>query len=87
MKLFEDKTTIYGYIAATAAFVAFAPELFPQDQLWGIWVQKLAAFISMGGIIGLGHSAKNVDKGSDRPQEIVDEKLDSVKPFDAGVSE
>ena len=77
-----DKTTFFAYLAAFAAFVAFAPELFPREQLWGLWVQKIAAFVAAGGLIGFGHAAKDTNKGSDRPQEVADAKLDNVAPID-----
>ena len=75
-------TTLPAIVTAAAAFISFAPELFPNTTLWGLWVQRIAAFIAVGGLVRFGVMAKSTNVGSDRPQEIVDRKLDNVPPQD-----
>jgi hypothetical protein len=49
------KTTLFGLIAAGAAFMAFSPDLFAK---WP-WVLAVAKFVTVGGLAGLGISAKD----------------------------
>ena len=54
------KTTIFGLLAAAAAFIDYAPEYFPAV------VQDLAGFIMIGGLAGLGITAAQVVKSKTR---------------------
>jgi len=48
------KTTVFGILAALAAFVDYAPEYFPAI------IQDISAFVLIGGIAGLGITAAQV---------------------------
>jgi hypothetical protein len=63
------RTSLSGYIAVAAAFVAFAPELFPDTQVWGKWVQKIAAFVALGGGISLARNTKDKQVSGKAPKE------------------
>ena len=63
MKTKNWKTTLSGLITAGAAFVAFEPSLFP------VLVVTVSKFILMGGLVGLGISAKDFNvTGGNTPQ-------------------
>jgi len=48
------KTTVFGILAALAAFVEFAPGYFPAI------LQDVAGFVMIGGLAGLGITAAQV---------------------------
>lgn len=53
------RTTLSGYVGLLAAFIAYAPELFPQETPWGQWAQKIAAFIAFMGFGNFARTAKD----------------------------
>ena len=57
------KTTASGVVVAMAGFVYFSPETFAQ---WP-WVLSLAKYIMLGGIAGLGSSARDFNVRSSSP--------------------
>jgi len=56
------KTTLFGLVSAFFAFVLFSPQYFPS------WLHDLSAFAVVGGLAGLGITAKDYRKSLlDRP--------------------
>ena len=74
------RTTATGAVTLAAAFVAFAPELFPETAVWGLWVRKIAAFIALGSgsaFVIQSPSAAMVKRKTD---ERLEERLSDVVP-------
>lgn len=87
---FKDwRTTATGIVTLAAAFVAFAPELFPETAVWGLWVRKIAAFIALvsgGAFVSQTPSAAMVkQKQEERLEPIVNANAlaDPKKPEDS----
>ena len=59
---------MFGLIAAAATFVAFSPETFSR---WP-WVITLAKFITVGGLAGIGLTAKDSGVTNSAPGSTVE---------------
>jgi hypothetical protein len=62
------RTTVPGVITGIAAFMALNPDLFDQSAYWVKMTQRIAAFITAGGLTWLGvvtpSSAKVIEKNA-----------------------
>jgi hypothetical protein len=65
----DMRTTLPALAAAVSSFVALYPELFPETELWGVWVRRIAAFIAMGGLATLGVNAASASKVIEKTEE------------------
>lgn len=76
---FKDwRTTGTGIITLAAAFVSLYPELFPETELWAMWVRRVAAFVALvsgGAFVVQTPSAQKV---KEKTAELVDRKLEAT---------